>query len=238
MTKESGEVDQSAVGIDALAVPAQQRGHCKRVPQIMHPGRRYAQWDMKIQPWHEGVERMTDCPFVDAASFREGKQRYVRPLGTTMAFLYVAFEAFREFGPHRHDATLAELCIADEQRIADEIEVAQLKPGDFANTQSQPIKQSEYHLVYLTSMGCPRSAWKFSRNGKQAPGVVKIKQVSPIFRASLVQTGLWPPPLRSGGETPPLAPCYPRLRQVAFGMYMPRFNADVQRPTPKTCATR
>jgi hypothetical protein len=31
MTKESGEVDQSAVGIDALAVPAQQRGHCKRV---------------------------------------------------------------------------------------------------------------------------------------------------------------------------------------------------------------
>ncbi len=46
------------------------------------------------------------------------------------------------------------------------------------------------------------------------------------------------PPLRSapfrpasgsfskGGETPPLAPCYPRLRQVAFGMYMPRFNAE------------
>ena len=33
--------------------------------------------------------------------------------------------------------------------------------------------------------------------------------------------------------TPPFAPCYPRLRQVAFGMYMPRFNADVQRPTPK-----
>ena len=32
---------------------------------------------------------------------------------------------------------------------------------------------------------------------------------------------------------PSLAPCYPRLRQVAFGMYMPRFNADVQRPTPK-----
>ncbi len=25
-----------------------------------------------------------------------------------------------------------------------------------------------------------------------------------------------------------LSVCYPRLRQVAFGMYMPRFNADVQ----------
>ncbi|RXH54462.1 hypothetical protein GRAN_4758 [Granulicella sibirica] len=35
------------------------------------------------------------------------------------------------------------------------------------------------------------------------------------------------------GDTPPLAPCYPRLRQVAFGMYMPRFNADVQKPNPK-----
>jgi len=63
------------------------------------------------------------------------------------------------------------------------------------------------------------------------------RRLSPIFRASLVQTGLWPPPLRSGGETPPLAPCYPRLRQVAFGMYMPRFNADVQRPTPQGGST-
>jgi hypothetical protein len=63
--------------------------------------------------------------------------------------------------------------------------------------------------------------------------IARRQGASPIFRASLVQTGLWPPPLRSGGETPPLAPCYPRLRQVAFGMYMPRFNADVQRPKPE-----
>ncbi len=50
----------------------------------------------------------------------------------------------------------------------------------------------------------------------------------PNLPRSLVQTGLRSPPLRSGGETPPIAPCYPRLRQVAFGMYMPRFNAEVQ----------
>ena len=30
-----------------------------------------------------------------------------------------------------------------------------------------------------------------------------------------------------------LSVCYPRLRQVAFGMYMPRFNADVQKPNTK-----
>ncbi len=64
--------------------------------------------------------------------------------------------------------------------------------------------------------------------------------VSPIFRASLVQTSAALRPFRSafgslskGGYTPPLAPCYPRLRQVAFGMYMPRFNAEVQKPEPQ-----
>jgi hypothetical protein len=37
MTKESGEVDQSAVGIHALAVPAQQRGHSKRMTVMPLP---------------------------------------------------------------------------------------------------------------------------------------------------------------------------------------------------------
>jgi len=54
--------------------------------------------------------------------------------------------------------------------------------------------------------------------------------VSPIFRALRACADLRCAPsfplqlrLRSkDGETPPLAPCYPRLRQVAFGMYMPR----------------
>ena len=42
------------------------------------------------------------------------------------------------------------------------------------------------------------------------------------------------PPPCCGWEIPaPLDTCYPRLRQVAFGMYMPRFNADVQQPNPK-----
>ena len=71
------------------------------------------------------------------------------------------------------------------------------------------------------------------RHGRGAAPIARRQGDSPIFRASLVQTGLWPPPLRSGGETPPLAPCYPRLRQVAFGMYMPRFNAEVQQPNPR-----
>jgi hypothetical protein len=46
----------------------------------------------------------------------------------------------------------------------------------------------------------------------------------------------FPLPLRSrckGGDTPRLAVATPRLRQEAFGMYMPRFNADVQEPEPQ-----
>ena len=36
-----------------------------------------------------------------------------------------------------------------------------------------------------------------------------------------------------GGDTPRLAVATPHLRQEAFGMYMPRFNAEMQRPTPR-----
>ncbi len=77
---------------------------------------------------------------------------------------------------------------------------------------------------------------------------------SPIFRAcrpsgqstpagdpsALVQTSTALRPFRFAfgssarvGRPLPIAPCYPRLRQVAFGMYMPRFNADVQQPNPR-----
>ena len=70
--------------------------------------------------------------------------------------------------------------------------------------------------------------------------ITRRQGASPIFRASLVQTSAALRPFRSafgslskGGYTPPLAPCYPRLRQVAFGMYMPRFNAEVQQPNPR-----
>jgi len=63
--------------------------------------------------------------------------------------------------------------------------------------------------------------------------ITRRQGASPIFRASLVQTSATLRPFRpasgsfsKGGETPPLAPCYPRLRQEAFGMYMPRFNAE------------
>ena len=62
--------------------------------------------------------------------------------------------------------------------------------------------------------------------------VARRQGVSPIFRASLVQTGsaaLRPLHFVPGWVIPlSLRLATPRLRQVAFGMYMPRFNAEVQ----------
>ena len=87
---------------------------------------------------------------------------------------------------------------------------------------AEELSPSRFAVNHVSGLFCNGSA-KYAQGrcpDRAAQGA------SPIFRASLVQTGLWPPPLRSGGETPPLAPCYPRLRQVAFGMYMPRFNAE------------
>lgn len=110
---------------------------------------------MKIQSRYEEVERLADCSFVDASSFGEGEQRHVRALGTTMTFLDVAFEAFRQFGPHRHDSTFGELRVADEQCVAGEIGVAHFKSGDFANAHAEPVKKSEYRLVYQASQWCP-----------------------------------------------------------------------------------
>src|SRR5271155_1936935 len=94
---------------------------------------------------------------------------------------------------------------------------------------TEELSPSRFAVNHVSGLFCNGSA-------KYAQGLCPDRAAqgaSPIFRASLVQTGLRPPPLRSGGETPPLAPCYPRLRQVAFGMYMPRFNAEVQKPEPK-----
>jgi hypothetical protein len=54
-----------------------------------------------------------------------------------------------------------------------------------------------------------------------------------IFAAQKSRDEAAPSALLRVGDTPPLDACYPRLRQVAFGMYMPRFNAEVQKLNPK-----
>ena len=145
--------------------------------KIMYPGRRYARWNTEIQLWHQGVERMADCPFVDAASFREGEQRHVRPLGPSETLLDVALETFCQFGPHRHDSTFTELRIADEQRIAEKIGVPQFESGHFANAHAEPVKKSEYHLINQASKWCPRFIRKGARYREQAFGIAKIEQI-------------------------------------------------------------
>ena len=72
---------------------------------------------------------------------------------------------------------------------------------------------------------------------RAAPYAVdKPAKGSPLALCKAIRpSGFGSPATRSPQKAPleDLSVCYPRLRQVAFGMYMPRFNADVQRPTPK-----
>ena len=49
MPEECSEVHEAAVGIDALAVPAKQRGYGKGMSKIMESGWGYPRWNMQLQ---------------------------------------------------------------------------------------------------------------------------------------------------------------------------------------------
>jgi hypothetical protein len=72
----------------------------------------------------------------------------------------------------------------------------------------------------------------------RGPAPTRPQAVSPIFRAALVQTSAALRPFHSallrykGGDTPQLALATPRLRQVAFGIWL-----KCRRPNPKQGAT-
>ena len=69
----------------------------------------------------------------------------------------------------------------------------------------------------------------------RGPAPTRPQAASPIFRAALVQTSASLRPFHSaplrykGGDTPQLALATPRLRQVAFGIWL-----KCRRPRPKT----
>jgi len=75
MTEERGETHQPAVGIDALSIPAKQRGHCERVPQIMESRGRHAWRNMQLQFGHESMEGHADARRAHGTPFRIGEQR-------------------------------------------------------------------------------------------------------------------------------------------------------------------
>ena len=80
----------------------------------------------------------------------------------------------------------------------------------------------------------PATPLRKCKNAKGRPPLAPASRLPNLPRfacADLRCATPFPLPLRSrckGGDTPRLAVATPRLRQEAFGMYMPRFNADVQ----------
>ena len=90
--------------------------------------------------------------------------------------------------------------------------------------QRPPCKRPLRHQERLTDPALRGSAPVARRKG--LPQSSALRLCRPPLRSALSV----PPSAPSSrvGTPLPIAPCYPRLRQVAFGMYMPRFNAEVQ----------
>ena len=67
------------------------------------------------------------------------------------------------------------------------------------------------------------------------PGAYRYLRPPLALYKAICPTGFGSPAMRSPKKAPlkDLSVCYPRLRQEAFGMYMPRFHADVQMQMPK-----
>ena len=94
-------------------------------------------------------------------------------------------------------------------------EVSSLAPAGFAVIRHPPLR----------ACSCPQR--RPPRTAKlRGPAPTRPQAASPIFRAALVQTSASLRPFHSallrykGGDTPQLALATPRLRQVAFGIWL------------------
>src|SRR5271167_2032510 len=114
MTQERGQMHEPRVRVDALAIPAEQRGDGEWAAQVMESGRKDAWRNRQLQLGQKLMESLADCPRIDAATFCEGEQRHLRFALLAVTLFYVASEAIGQLGSERHDSALAELGFADK----------------------------------------------------------------------------------------------------------------------------
>jgi hypothetical protein len=60
-----------------------------------------------------------------------------------VTFLYIVSEARRQPGPQRYNPAFTEFRLANEQRVAVEIDVSQFQPDRFANAQPKPYRRAK-----------------------------------------------------------------------------------------------
>src|SRR5215469_6408585 len=113
----------------------------------MQPRRRDARGNWQVQLGQELMEGLADRPRTDAASFGEGEQGSIGFTLPAMALFSVTSQTVSHSGPERHDSTLAELGLTDEECVLSEIHIAQLESGPLSGAQAQTIEQGEHGLV-------------------------------------------------------------------------------------------
>src|SRR5215469_911788 len=111
-------MDQPAVRVDALTVPAQQGADGKGVPKVMQSGRRHARRQTQAEFGNQRVKRLADGFWAYTAAFCKEKQWSIDFTRLAVTFLYIVSEARRQPGPHRHNPALTEFRLANKQRVA------------------------------------------------------------------------------------------------------------------------
>src|SRR5688572_17534227 len=108
-------MDQPAVWVDALPIPAQQGANSKGVSKVMQSGRRHARRQVQAEFGNKRAKRLADGFWAYIAAFSEREQRSIGFTRLAVPFLDVTLEARGQPWSERYDPTFAEFCLANEQ---------------------------------------------------------------------------------------------------------------------------
>ena len=71
MAEERRQLKKACAGIEPAPVPAQQRAHRKRVPEVMHARPHRPVWNREPELRYEMVKGLTDGPGTDGSAAAE-----------------------------------------------------------------------------------------------------------------------------------------------------------------------
>ena len=153
VAEERRQLEKARAGVEPAPVPAQQRAHRKRVPEIMHARAHGPVWNREPELRHEMVKGLTDGTGADAPAAAEREHRCrrrdrlgrPRPTGEVIAQHHVDARTKGD------EAALVELGLSNDQQIAGQIDIPDAQPRHLSDSQSHPIEQREDDPIGLAS---------------------------------------------------------------------------------------
>src|SRR5215470_8243285 len=168
---------EPACRIGALAIPAQQTAHGKRMTEIMQAWWRDSVRKGESQGADQRMERLTGGARMNAAVAVEAEQRClgVRLRIGNPAPLDLGADQFGDAGAVRDQAALSELTASHDQQAAVSVDVAQAQPARLACAQTESVAESEDNAIRRTTLLCARVVRKSVRRRQQAAGLEHIE---------------------------------------------------------------